>query len=156
MIRTANLLDVPWLLEQLRAFDKFFGARKSLIPENEETATKILEGLIITQPFFIASDIHGRMGFIAGALSAHPYNPELIVLSELFWWVDPKFRGTTVGARLFNHFRRYGEDNADWVIMTLEAESPIHESTLTRQGFKPYERSYLLEVTTNAEESLAS
>lgn len=146
MIRKANLLDVPWLLTQLRQFDKFFGAKKSLFPEDPEVATAIVEALVTTQPFFVASDVNGLMGFIAGALSPHPYNPEILVLSELFWWVSPEHRGGMAGARLLAHFIDYGEQNADWIQMTLEACSPVHEHTLTRLGFQLYERSYLKEV----------
>lgn len=147
MIRPANLLDVPWLLEQLKQFDHFFNAKKSLFPDNPETATKILEGLITTQPFFVAADTVGRQGFIAGALAPHPYNPELIVLSELFWWVAPQFRGSTVGARLLKYFMCYGvENDVDWIVLTIEAGTPIEESSLERCGFKLHERSYLLEV----------
>jgi hypothetical protein len=43
-------------MEQLRQFDQFFGARKSLFPEDPTVAEKIIEGLITTQPFFIAAD----------------------------------------------------------------------------------------------------
>ena len=32
-VRRATTGDVPWLLEQLRAFDRFFGARHSLFPD---------------------------------------------------------------------------------------------------------------------------
>lgn len=146
MIRKANLLDVPWLLAQLRQFDRFFGAKKSLFPEDPEVATAIVEALVTTQPFFIAADVNGRTGFIAGALAPHPYNPELLVLSELFWWVSPEYRGGLAGARLLAHFIDYGEANADWIQMTLEAGSPVNEHTLTRLGFQLYERSYLKEV----------
>lgn len=146
MIRRANLLDVPWLLVQLRQFDVFFGAKRSLFPEDNEVATAFVEGLVTTQPFFIAADVQGRQGFIAGALAAHPYNPEIVVLSELFWWVSPEHRGGSAAARLLHHFIEYGEQNADWIQMTLEAKSPVKEHTLTRQGFALYERSYLKEV----------
>jgi hypothetical protein len=68
------------------------------------------------------------------------------VLSELFWWVSPEHRGGLAGARLLAHFIDYGEKNADWIQMTLEAGSPVNEHTLTRLGFQLYERSYLKEV----------
>jgi hypothetical protein len=60
--------------------------------------------------------------------------------------VSPEHRGGSAGARLFKHFMKYGEDNADWIVMTLEAASPIDPKSLHAYGFKEYERSYLLEV----------
>jgi ribosomal protein S18 acetylase RimI-like enzyme len=147
MIRSANLLDVPWLLDQLREFDQFFGAKKKLFPRDTETATTVLEGLITNQPFFIAADTNGRQGFIAGALTQHPYNPELLVLWEMFWWVAPEYRGSTVGARLLHHFMEYGKANeADWIRMTLETGSPVNPKSLERLGFSEFERGYLWEA----------
>lgn len=147
MIRPANLLDVPWLLDQLRQFDHFFNAKKSLFPKDTEVATRILEGLITTQPFFVAADTVGRMGFIAGAVAPHPYNPDLLMLSELFWWVAPEFRGGSAGARLLKHFIVYGiESDVDWIVMTIENGTPIDPASLERAGFRLHERSYLMEV----------
>lgn len=153
-IRRASVTDITWLLEQLRAFDRFFGGKHSLFPSKDEVAIEIVGKLVETQPFFIAersereSDAPDdeRMGFIAGALGPHPYNPELVVLAELFWWVDPAYRGSTVGARLFETFVQYGREYADWIQMTLEANSPIDPATLERRGFVPHERTFLLEV----------
>lgn len=149
MIRSANLEDVPWLLEQLRQFDHFFGTKKSLFPEDPKTAAGIIEGLIANQPFFISADEQDRYGFIAGAVARHPYNPDILVLSELFWWVGPEYRGTTVGARLLKHFMCYGfEADVDWIILTIENGTPIDPASLERAGFKLHERSFLLEVGT--------
>jgi N-acetylglutamate synthase-like GNAT family acetyltransferase len=146
VIRSANLLDVPWLLEQLREFDRFFGAKKKLFPEDAAIAEKTLEGLITTQPFFIAADTNGRTGFISGAVTQHPYNPELLVLWEMFWWVVPEHRGSSAGARLLKHFIQYGiENEVDWIRMTLETGSPVNPASLERLGFKEFERGYLWE-----------
>lgn len=150
MIRRANLSDVPWLLEQLRQFDRFFGGKKSLFPDDPEVATAIVGGLVETQPFFISESKGTPIGFIAGALAPHPYNPSLLVLAELFWWVSPEFRGSLSGARLLAHFIEHGEQNADWIQLTLEAKSPVSEQSLLKQGFQLYERSYLREVNNAA------
>jgi RimJ/RimL family protein N-acetyltransferase len=146
VIRKATLLDIPWLLEQAREFDKFFGAKRSLIPSDAEEATALLEALITTQVCFIAADVNGRMGFIAGALGPHYLNREILILTALLWWVDPKFRGSSAGARLLNHFIAYGKDNADWISMQIETHSPISARSLERLGFKERERNFLMEV----------
>lgn len=144
-VRGAALTDVPWLLEQLMAFDKFFGASHSLFPD-AELAEATITTLVESQPFFVAESVDGPVGFIAGAIVRHPYNPDLIVLDEIFWWVAEPFRGSRAGLLLLNEFIRYGERNADWIKMTLEQESPINPTTLTRRGFRPKETAYLLEV----------
>jgi hypothetical protein len=152
VVRQARQDDVPWLLSQLRVFDQFFDTKRRLFPD-EATATTVLLSLLAFHPFFVADtgfrpepERVERIGFIAGAIGPHPYNPALRVLSELFWWVDERYRGGRAGLALLDAFQAYGERNADWVIMTLEAKSPVNERSLTKRGFHLHERSYLWEV----------
>lgn len=144
-IRRAATEDVPYLLDQLQRFDQFFGAGRSLYPD-DATATAILSGLIKTQPFWVAFHDDLLIGFIGGALAAHPFNPDLVVLSELFWWVDEAYRGSKAGLELLTTFIDHGQQHADWIVMTLEHESPISDRCLLKRGFRPKEHTYLLEV----------
>lgn len=147
VIRAAVHDDIPWLLEQLRAFSAFYGTKRPLFPDDPASAASILETqLSRANPFFLAVVRGDRAGFISGALITHPYRPDLQILQELFWWVDPAFRGTTAGARLLAAFEAYGRDHADWILMTLEAKSPIAPRSLERRGFQLYEQSFLLET----------
>lgn len=145
-LRKADLGDLGWLVKQLRAFDAFQGTKKSLFPESAEEAVSLLEGLIQAHPFIVAEDFAGPVGFIAGVLQPHPYNSQVKMLSELFWWVDPRYRGSTAGARLLEAFIEYGKRNADLVVMTLEEKSPVDPRSLERKGFRLYERNFMLEV----------
>lgn len=151
-IRQADENDIAWLLPQLHEFAAFFGSRRSLFPESDERAAVIVQGML-DHPFFIAESraFAGRLGFIAGTLTPHPYNPDITVLAETFWWVDPAHRGTRAGALLLKHFEDYGRAHADWIVMTLNVETPVKEETLTRRGYRLKERSYLLEVNVPAE-----
>jgi N-acetylglutamate synthase-like GNAT family acetyltransferase len=99
-IRRATATDVPWLLTQLRAFADSYGTRRSLFPPDPAQAHAIAGALVAQHAFFIGERDGRPAGLIAGALVAHPYNPELQVLQELFWWVDPASRGSTLGSRL--------------------------------------------------------
>lgn len=86
------------------------------------------------------------LGLIGGQLAPHPFNPELLVLTELFWWVDPEHRGGRAGAMLLDAFTAYGEEHAHWILFTLEHESPVNDRCLTKRGFALKERCYLREV----------
>lgn len=145
-LRKADLGDLGWLLKQLRAFDVFQGTQMSLFPEDADQAIAVLESLITTQPFIVAEDFSGRVGFIAGVLAPHPFNSAVRMLSELFWWVDPRYRGSSAGARLLEAFIAYGKKNADCIVMTLQAKSPVDPRSLERKGFRLYERNFMLEV----------
>jgi hypothetical protein len=146
-IRPAVAADVPWLVDQLRSFAAFFGTRLSLFPEDPAQAAGVVGALVLRGPFFIAEDTSGApVGFIAGVLDAHPFNPGITVLTELFWWVRPAARGSSAGARLLEAFTAFGRAHADWIVMALEAQSPVHPETLERRGYQPRERSFLMEV----------
>lgn len=145
-VRHARNDDIPWLLEQLRAFDQFFGAGRSLFPSDPLRAQHIVESLIFQHPFHVALEGEDRVGFIAGILAPHPYNGAIRQLTEAFWWVAPEYRGTRAGSLLLDAFIEEGKQRADWIVMTLEHDSPVHDRVLEKRGFKPKERSFLLEV----------
>lgn len=146
-IRHATLFDIPWLLEQLWSFNEFVNTKKSLIPLEEGRATDMLAYLIQDGYFVIAETVGGMsVGFLAAMRNPHLFNPEIIVMTELFWWVMPEFRGTSAGASLMAEYLKYGKAHADWVIVALEANSPVNPESLEKRGFKLKEHSYLLEV----------
>ncbi len=161
IIRDAVLEDVPWLLEQLRAFDRFFGAKKSLVPSDPAAAFDVIASLVYQAKigngvFYVATNAGIYVGFIAGLLVRHPYNPdEILVLDELFWWVDPAHRGSSAGARLLAKYEEFGRAHgADWLKMTLEAASPVDPASLSRRGYRLQESAFLLELDVAREPAL--
>jgi N-acetylglutamate synthase-like GNAT family acetyltransferase len=150
-VREATFEDIPWILGELKKFATFMGTERTLFP-TEEYATEKLKEVIESHVFCIAESYNKEMtlassvGFIAGICGPHFFNPEIITLSELFWWVTPEWRNTRAGALLFSEFMHSGRVRANMIVMTLEEQSPVHEETLTRHGFKRYERNYVLEV----------
>lgn len=152
-IRAGHEADLPWLLEQLREFDAFFGAKHTLFPD-ETYGRSFLRSLIDQHVLLIASaegPPASRIGFIGGLLGKHPFNPDLRTLTELFWWVVPRSRGGTTGARLLLEFRACAErHHVHMVVLSLEertiTEGMVDPSSLERMGFVPKERSYLLEL----------
>ncbi len=144
-VRNATTDDIPWLLDQLEQFAQFFGSSHSLFP-SQDKAEETLQQIIANHPFVVAEQDESPVGFICGALLPHPYNADLIVLNEMFWWVAEEYRGSRAGLVLLNEFIAIGRRHAHWVVMTLEADSPINPETLYRRGFRPKETNYLLEV----------
>ncbi len=168
----AEMLDVPWMIEQVKAFSEFYANQKKQFYPGDDQAKIFLTNLITKQVVFVAkyldpieaenikeaidsgetstkkklSDPWIRTGFIAGFLYPHFFNPDIVVLSELFWWVPEKYRGGRSGLMLFNMFKEFGEDHADQIIMTIEEESPVNPRILTKKGFRVKEHSYILEV----------
>jgi hypothetical protein len=146
-IREARASDTDWLVHQLRAFSQFAGTEHQLFTSADDVRDR-LPALLSLGPCFLAIQGDGLpVGFVSGYVGAHPYNPNLVVLTETFWWVDPAWRGTRAGLLLLNAFLAFGEEHADWIIFTLEHHSPVNERTLTKRGFRLHELSYLKEVS---------
>ena len=166
-VRRATMADIPWLVGELREFSAFFGTKRSLFPGDEACAFKLLAWLTdvpdcepLHHPFFVAEkagrevvlggDVHDfaeRVGFIAGLLSPHFLNGDVVTLTEVLWWVPPPHRQSRVGGLLFREFEAFGCAYADQIVFSLvEARTPVKRRTLERRGYHAHETSYLLEV----------
>lgn len=143
-IRDAKRSDLPWLVAELRRFDEAFGADRSLFPDMDR-AVHTLTALMDAGPFYVADDDGQAIGFIAGVLTPHYFNPAIQTLAELLWWVVPERRTSSAGLKLLDAFLAYGRVHADWVICTMR---DVHQKpALSRRGLRGYERSFIHEVT---------
>jgi hypothetical protein len=145
-IRKATTDDIPAISSELKLFSDTYGTTKSLY-KNHEMVSQNLVYYITEHLFYVAveSETDLVVGLINGILIAHPYNQEIKTLVEGFWWVNPAHRNSRAGALLLSAYIEAGKKIADWVIMSLEHDSPVNETTLTKRGFILKEKTYLLE-----------
>lgn len=141
----ANLDDTDWLLGQLVQFAQFYGTRRSLFGRIEQ-ARASLEDMIKNHIVLIAWRDTLRVGFISGYVTPHPYNTDIRLLAETFWWVDPQHRMSRAGLMLLDKFTDWGNANCDWITFSLEHHSPVKDTCLVKRGYKLQEYSYLKEV----------
>lgn len=145
-IRPATAGDLDWLVGQLRAFSRFCGTKLPAFGDEAHVRAG-LENFIASHLLLIAErDETERLGFLGALGIPHPFNPEIKLLTEMFWWVDEERRGSRAAPMLLDAYVEWGRANADWVTMALEHHSPVSEKHLLKRGFKLRERSYLLEV----------
>ena len=146
-IRHAKLKDLDGILADLKDFSAFYNSKFKMYGDDDEYSRKLVSSLIDDHAFFIAETSEGKLaGLICGVFSPHVYNPTIMCLTESFWWVKPAFRKSGAGLLLLNRFIEYGKEHAQWIICTLEDESPVHPVTFYKRGFKLKEQSFLLEV----------
>ena len=145
-VRRALLTDLDWLLAELRKFADFAATRFDLMGDAEH-ARKQMTHIIENHLVFVTEDKdHGLTGFIAGLVTDHFFNPAIRTLTEVFWWVKEEFRATRAALLLLNAFTDWGREHANWIVMALEAKSPVNERTLEKRGYHLHERSFLLEA----------
>lgn len=138
--------DLDWLQSELKAFADFHGSRLSLYGDPEYVRRYMLSHMR-DHVLLVAETEHGQVGFIAGFITQHPFNPRIRVLTETFWWVNEEHRGSRAGLMLLNAFTDIGKDKADWIVFTLEHHSPVTDRCLLKRGYQLRERQYLLEVS---------
>ena len=146
-IREAMLSDIDQLIDHLREFSDHYSTK--LPPfKDQETSEKILTNMIQNHLFYVAvsDDMESIIGFIAGFVCDHIYNPDIKCLSEAFWWVSPEHRRSGAGADLLTVFEDWGKKNVDWILMTIEEDTPIDERVFLGRGFKRKETSFIMEV----------
>ncbi len=143
--RFATMEDESWILEQSADFAKTYPSKLNLA-ENLPYMKLLFKNLIENHVMIIAEMAGTRTGFIAGMKAPHHFNPNLTVLSELLWWVPEEFRGSKAGSALLEDFIAVGKGSADWITFTIEEQTPISDKSLIKRGFRPTEKSYLLEV----------
>jgi len=147
IVRIATLLDKEWMLEELKAFSNSYQTKYELFPKSNDDADLFLTNLINNGVTLISETDEGeRTGLIAGVLAPHYFNKELITLSELFWWVSEKHRGSRAGLMLYNAFMEKGKELSNWIVFSLKSGSPVNPEFFTKKEFKPLDQSFLLEV----------
>jgi hypothetical protein len=145
IVRPADGEDIPWMLNELQSFADFLDTAYPMFPSLDHART-VLDALITQHVVFVAEDDGELRGFIAGLLAPHHFNPSVMTLTELLWWVTVEYRGSRAGALLLQAFLDHGRREANWIIMTLEDKSPVKADGLLKRGFVPFEHNYLCEV----------
>ncbi len=146
IVRSATEGDVSWVVDELRAFSNSQRTKLKPFPGDQEAKAAITR-MIQDHLFLVAVRGEERLGFLAAYVFAHPFNAAIRTLSESYWWVAEKFRGTRAGAMLLNAYLEHGKKHADWVFMTLQSNSPVNPDSLIKRGFRIHETYFLMEVS---------
>jgi len=143
-IRVATILDFE------QCFSLGIQALRWLEPEKEidEDHIRIQLYEFITKGVVIVSEVEEVItGIICGVIKENIWYPSERLLTELFWFVDPKYRESSAALRLLKAFINAGKNNnVDRVVMGIMAHSPINNNVYEKRGFKLLEQAFVLEV----------
>ena len=145
IIRRAEIKDIDAISEQLEQFSACYNTHFPPY-KDKETSAEVLKNMIENHYFTVAEDGGELVGFIAGFVARHIYNPDIVTLAEAFWWTKEEHRRSGIGLRLLEEFENWGKENVDWILMTIEEETPLDDKVFLDRGFKLKEKSYIMEV----------
>lgn len=144
LIKDASQSDIPQIIELARKFHAVSGY------ENIEFDEETVENILITsidQGLCPIGVVDGKIvGFLAGLAYPAILNANVMVGTEIAWWVEPEFRGKKIAIQLLLR----AEENARakglycWSMMCLEKlNADGLENIYERLGYEKAERTYL-------------
>ncbi len=149
MITAINKVDYDDLCDMMTEFAKSCGVKDLDKDIYDRTYAKnVLLRCEKTGASFIARDHFNRAaGMILSMRVPELWQPNIIRLRELAWYVRPQYRGTTVGARLFRQYKQAAENMMKEGKITGYTMSKLHNSDnfdYEKRGFKFIEATYMV------------
>lgn len=144
MIRQANKFDIPQIVEMLRHYQGS-GVVKSIKISNEETAMKILTYIIVGGGLALINEKQNKLtGMLLAIKTPFLWDNEKTIMSEIAYWVEPEYRGSSAGYRLLREYVSYCDGLKDegkiasYTISQMEGQ----DLNYSRFGFKPIEHTW--------------
>jgi N-acetylglutamate synthase-like GNAT family acetyltransferase len=103
-IRLANKFDTPYIINMLRHFRDASPVEKIKECNNEQYISALYHSIIVGRGVAIVAEYDQPIGMIMGYIDQNVWDPEIRVLKELVYWVEPAYRGTTAGYRLIKAY----------------------------------------------------
>lgn len=111
---------------------------------NKAALTDLALKGMLSKTLLVCKKGEERVGVLGGVLVPHYLNTDKTILAEIMWFVLEEHRTGRAGYLLLKEYSKLARQ-ADMATFSLLASSPISDKTLIKFGFKPTERSFLME-----------
>jgi len=147
IIRQANKFDLPYIMKMLKHFSEQTPIDIMRSCYKEEYLNKLYHHIILGGGVAIVAESDQPMGMIMGIKDSNVWDPELKVLRELVYWVEPEYRNTTAGYRLLVEYNKVAKQLLDdnqikLFTMTKMVNSP--DLDFGRFGYKKTEEVWVV------------
>lgn len=151
MIRIATKFDIPQLVNLMRQYSKHSPVEELRHNQNPSHVEQLLHTLIAGMGIIWVAeggeDGDELVGMLIAMRQPNIWNPRVLLLQELAFWVEEDYRHTSIGYRLLRAYEDWAQDEYDrgvivgWTISKL-ADSEFEPE---RKGYKLIESTYLKE-----------
>lgn len=149
MIRRAGIQDAERIMELLENFANAAPVDFYHNPVYNTRHVMNVLGEIHTSGVILVGEIDSRIeGMIIAKICPDPWLPQIKIMREMAWWVEPDHRMSTLGYRLLKEYQSICKELHErniisaFTITTL-TESPIKD--MSRFGWRPIEQNYVYE-----------
>lgn len=148
-IRQANKFDLPVVLDMLRNFRSNTPIEMMRECNNEEYINKLFHHIILGGGVALIAEDKNTAGMIIGVKDQNIWDPNLKVLRELVYWVEPHYRGSSAGYKLLLQYNKLAqelvnENKINMYTMTKMVNSP--DLDFTKFGYKKTEEVWVAGV----------
>jgi GNAT superfamily N-acetyltransferase len=150
IIREATIEDIPKMVEMASRFHQYALVDKGFKfspPDFARYSTFLMESSIAN--ILIVDVDEEAVGAIAGAVLPWFMDSSQLVLTELWWWVDPEYRKGGLAFKLLDALTEWGKylGASKMIMVSIEAE---REETVRkyykRKGFSYMEMQFIKEI----------
>ena len=149
IVREANKFDLPYILDMLRNFREATPIEMMRECDNEEYINKIFHHIILGGGVALVAEDQQPEGMIIGIKDQSIWDPDIKILRELVYWVEPDARGSSAGYRLIKEYNKRAEqmrqdDQIAMYTMTKMVNSP--DLDFSRFGYQKTEEVWVAGV----------
>jgi hypothetical protein len=130
-IRLANKFDQTEIFEMLRHYREKTPISMLADSNNEEHVSKLFRHITLGGGIcLLAEDVdYQPIGLLIAVASTCMWDPDIRIMEELAYWVEPEYRGSTAGYRLLKEYQK--------IALKLKSENKIHWYSISKMSNSP-------------------
>lgn len=135
-----NIQMRQYVIEVIDKFTRQIGIIEPGKPEEYMGLIDQLNTIVVGEP---------NKGAILGVVAPHPFNPaNVLIATELFWWVEPKYRASKFSLNLVKQFEEAAKaKGANLVMMmAIEHSNDMAIRLYPKLGYSKLETTFLKEI----------
>lgn len=143
MIREARESDIPALLEMGERFAEAADLHGKTGYDAESTRRLFQQLIEAEGGILLVLDVDGAQGAAGGLVHPCIFNNAHLTGQELFWWVNPEWRGN--GLALFHALEEAARAKGaqSWMMASVGLEDDRLAKIYARAGYSPSDRNYI-------------
>lgn len=109
-IRFATNFDIPQLVEMLKRYRDNSPLACLKLANDETYIQELLHQVIVGRGVIFVADYGNELaGMLIAVRNSNAWDPSIMAINELAYWVDPQYRNTSAGYKLLSKYRDWCE-----------------------------------------------
>ena len=139
-IRRANKFDQQHIFKMLRNFRDESPIKVMATIDNEEHASKLLNALLHGRGLILIAEKEEPVGMLMAVIDQNVWDPDVLNMRELVYWVEPEHRGSTAGYRLLAEYNKIAQEYVEEGRISFYTMSKLAKSPDLDYGKFGYQR----------------